>query len=132
MSSQWQENFLNVQNYALTSSWRRNINSDCQGHDLHDPKDCSIALDSCRTAQSRLMEVATVTHDIDCHKATKKSRRRKYTEATHSYLIVGASLSARTDSTGGSTHDTAHVCLARELVTMGTINDGATDWPHVE
>ena len=37
------------------SFWRRNNNSECRGHDLHDPmKDCSIALDSYRTTQGKL------------------------------------------------------------------------------
>ena len=55
MSSQRQEKFMNVQTMHPRALWRCDINSDCRGHNLHDPKkDCSIAPDSYRTIQGRL------------------------------------------------------------------------------
>ena len=67
-------------------------------------------------------------------KASEDRVVRGTSEATHSRLCVGVSTLVRTDSTGGSTHDTAQVCPARELVTTWhTSNDGADGpQPHVE
>ena len=102
MNSQWQEKSMNVQNCALTSIWRRDNNSDCRGHDLHDPeKDCSIALGSYRTTQARLMEVATVTHDIGCQRDSCINRRK-----TSEDRVVGSIPRQRT-------HILSSVCLYR-------------------
>mmetsp|Transcript_10673 Transcript_10673/g.29625 ORF Transcript_10673/g.29625 Transcript_10673/m.29625 type:complete len:350 (-) Transcript_10673:4923-5972(-) len=80
-------------------------------------------------------------HDVGCEQASCANRYKASedlvvggtSEATHSRLCVGVSTLVRTDSTG-STHDTAHVCPARELATAWhTSNDGADGpRPHVE
>ena len=125
----------------LRALWRRNINSDRRGHDLHDPKkDCSIALDRFRTTQGRLYgggyrDPQRGLPARFLHKAMQgigRSRRQRCTEATHSRLRVDVSTPVRTDSTGESTHGTAHVCFARELViSWYTPNDSADGFTSI-